>query len=61
MYYSAKQLSEVTNAFAVLSVKVRSAGSSSSGGFTDRREKLSLSTPQVYQDLPGPVQVKALL
>lgn len=56
LYYNSAKLSEAANAFAVLSVKIRSGSS----GFSERREKLSLSAPQVYQDLPGAVQVSYL-
>jgi hypothetical protein len=49
------KLSDVANAFAVLNVKLRA-----SLGNPDKRDKLSVSTPQVYQDLPGEVQVGAL-
>jgi hypothetical protein len=50
--FSSPKLSDVANAFAVLNVKLRA-----SLGNPDKRDKLSVSTPQVYQDLPGEVQV----
>ena len=51
------KLPDVANAFAVLSVKVRSTLSSQ----PDRRDKLSFSVPQVYQDLPGEIKVWMVL
>ncbi len=53
------KISDVANAFAVIDVRHRTAFSSSSVGSTNaKRERLSVSVPQLYLDLPGPVEVK---
>ena len=49
-FYSNK-LSDVANAFAVIDWKFRPASQ-------QRGEKLSLSVPQVYQDLSDEIQVR---
>lgn len=54
---SAAKLSDVANSFAVIDVKHRSANSSAAALGMGRKEKLSVSVPQLYQDLSAAVQV----
>lgn len=52
------KISDVANAFAVIDVRHRTAFSNATVGATAKKERLSLSVPQLYLDLPGPVEVR---
>lgn len=51
------KISDVANAFAVIDVRHRTAFSNSGVGANAKKERLSVSVPQLYLDLPGPVGV----